>query len=130
MTETEIADWELVLSTDCNCETEEGEPAAECWGCFEDDELNAQDLLNSWRKANGNNATDAVRIDGSRLTWQGLNGYKVTNFDDVLNSLKINGDYRITLKLNGKDLTAVRASHDELGASFTFSFVPEELLLV
>ncbi len=131
MTQTEtITEWEVTISTDCQCVLEDGEPAEECWGCYEDDAMNAKDLLGAWQTINGSKATDFVRIDGKRLTWQGLDGYKVTEFDDVLNSLKINGDYRVTLSLTGSELTATRSSHDEYGASFTFSFVPEEECLV
>lgn len=74
MTDTETQEWVVVLTTDCTCEEENGEPAAECWGCFEDDADNAQELLNAWRNANGDKVTDEIRIDGSGLTWQGLNG--------------------------------------------------------
>lgn len=115
------------LSSNCNCEDDNGMVTDTCLGCYDFDEEDCLSVLNIW-KARQEHSTNTVRIDGSGMTWQKLDGYAVTDFDKVLDKLTINGDFTIRLKLNGDTLTAVRSSHDEpTGASFQFKFVEEEL---
>jgi len=86
--------------------------------------------LKNWVEANGKPST-TIRIDGSLMGWQRLDGYAIKDLEDLPHALEINGDFRIEYVRNGKDLTATRYSHDEpTGASFTFSFVPDEELLI
>ena len=124
-------DKEIVEVTNtCTCEEEDGTEAEWCFGCYEDALSMLSDTLKNWVKANGKPST-TIRIDGSLMGWQRLDGYAIKDLEDLPHALEINGDYRIEYRLDGKDLTAIRYSHDEpTGASFQFSFVPDEELLI
>lgn len=126
MSEIQTAE-KVVISNNCTCENEDGSYSEECFGCYEDAVAELDQLMKNWVEAQGNELTNTVRIEGSAMGWTRAEGYAVVEFDEVFNALKLNGDWTLTLKLEGATLTAVRTSHDEpTGASFTFAFVSDE----
>jgi hypothetical protein len=60
-------------------------------------------------------------IAGRNMNWTHSSGFNVIKHDKVIDSLIINGDFRIEFTLTeGLDtFSAVRYSHDEMGAGFT-----------
>jgi hypothetical protein len=82
--------------------------------------------MNTWRKTVGVE-WDTVRVTGTGMGWQRTSGKAVIPFDEVLELLKINGDFTLRFKREGKVLTATRSSHDEpTGAGFTFTLIKGE----
>jgi hypothetical protein len=68
-----------------------------------------------------------VRIEGSGMGWQRVSGRAIVDMTDILPALRVNGDYRLVVTLDGGELSAVRSSHDEpCGASFRITFTNEE----
>jgi hypothetical protein len=113
-------------TTNCECvdydeETGTESPAEWCLDyCHEDNKIYCLELISEWLRMNNN--PQAVTITGKNLTWQHLTGYKIVLAQDILNALMINGEFTISLTLEGKELTAGRSSHDEpTGASFVFA---------
>ena len=113
-------------TTNCECldydeETGTETPAEYCLDyCHEDNKEHCLELISEWLRVNNN--PQAVTITGKNLTWQHLTGYKIVLAQDILNALVINGEFTISLTLEGEQLTARRASHDEpTGASFVFA---------
>lgn len=117
------------LSTDCTCEYEEATDYY-CEGdCHEFDIEQVSELLGAWAWSHGFAFLDGftVRIDGEAMGWTRASGYLVTDSDNLLAALKINGDYRLDFTLDGETLRVVRYSHDEpTGASFTITATDEE----
>jgi hypothetical protein len=114
------------LSTTCECETEEGNWAEDCYGCYEDNLAYLKDeLLGNWLDTNGG-GKDHVRIDGKEMGWTRESGFLVVEFESLVDALKINGEYTLRFMLENNKLTAMRTSHDEpMGAFFNFTFVDE-----
>lgn len=113
------------ISTDCTCDDE-----FECWGdCYEDDLGIVGMVLDRWLIANGmDNDEPNVLIRTDRMNWNGVSGQIIVEFGDILNALKLNGDWKVEFRLDGKDLTACRYSHDEpCGALFTLTTTDEEV---
>jgi hypothetical protein len=113
-------------TTDCQCvdyddETATETPAEYCrdW-CHEDAKEYCWELINTWLTVNNN--PQAVTITGKALTWRRVTGYAIVMPQDILGALTINGEFTISLTLEGDNLTACRYSHDEpTGASFVFA---------
>ena len=127
------------VSTLCECmdvddETGEEFAAPYCYGCNSWQTAEALDLLHAWERLN--DYPDAVIIRGSSIGWQRRNGYALIRGGEygyfagklrlaVLDKLTLDGDFTLTLKLEGNTLTAHRSSHDEYGANFTLeAFAP------
>ncbi len=113
-------------TTNCECvdydeETGTESPAQWCQDyCHEDSRQLCLELISDWLRINSN--PQAVKITGKNITWERLNGYALVMPQDILNALIINGEFTITLTLDGDKLTARRSSHDEpTGASFTIT---------
>lgn len=112
------------IGSDCICEdynedTDTSTPSTECFGCWQDEAENFKyEILKPWLAENGWDTDTAVRIEASNLGWLRQRGYKETTAGDVLESLTLNGDFTLRFELDGKTLTCVRSSHDELGAMF------------
>lgn len=114
------------LTNNCVCTNEDGTPSDDCFDCWEDSVWLFKDLMNTWRKEVGVD-WDTVRVTGKGMGWQRLSGEAVIPFDEVLELLKINGDFTLLFKREGKVLTATRSSHDEpTGAGFTFTLIKGE----
>jgi len=133
---TETLTLQYELSNTCSCEdydedTDTSSPSNECFGCYDDDLGNIKhDLMNKWLVANEFELDTPIKIIGTRMTWRGVSGYKMTTPENLISSLT--GDYDFTLRFYASDdyktLRVVRSSHDELGASFEFEqATPDEL---
>jgi hypothetical protein len=113
-------------TTNCECidydeETGTETPAQYCREyCHEDNKEWCLELIQDWLEKNNN--PQAILITGKNLTWQHLSGFKIVSPEDILNALIIDGEFTISLTLEGKELTARRSSHDEpTGASFVIA---------
>jgi hypothetical protein len=118
---------EFELSSDCSCEvydedTDTSTPSNECFGCFDEDKDNFKyEVLNPWLEANGWNTESLVYVFSGNMNWNQVAGWTNIYANQVVDCLTLNGDFTLRFKLDGKDLTCVRSSHDEYGALFTFS---------
>ena len=124
MNDTKI---KATLTTDCVCVEEDESPTTDyCYGCYDDSIEWLRVLVRTWAKENGLPSV-TVRIEGTGLGWQRLDGHKIVDIRDLPENLNLNGDYTIEFTLDGKELTAQRWSHDEPmgGARFTFTFVDD-----
>ena len=112
------------LTNSCTCANEDGCYTDDCFGCYEDDKSNVEYLLRDWATANNfDGDNQLVRIEGRGMTWQNRDGSTVIEFESIIDTLQINGDYRLTFTLDGENLTVSRGSHDEYGAFFKFTIV-------
>lgn len=116
------------ISTECHCDDDDS-GYEWCDGCYEDDLGIVGMVLDRWLIANGmDNDEPNVLIQTNRMNWNGVSGQCVVEFKDILNALKLNGDWKVEFRLDGKDLTACRYSHDEpTGAEFTITITNEEV---
>lgn len=97
-----------------------------CMGCWDDSKEDFYQAIYEWRKEVGVD-WNLVRIDGSAMGWTRSKGSAVVPMERALDALTIRGDFRIEVKLKGKELSARRYSHDEpTGASFFFTLVKGE----
>lgn len=127
-----LEDWSATLTTNCQCmdedpETGEDRQAEFCHGCGDWMLEGAHELLSQWATLWHEPA--AALIEGKAMGWRRLDGYAIARASSkeslaeaILNKLMLDGDFTITLKLEGGNLTARRSSHDEpTGCSFTVS---------
>lgn len=93
-----------------------------CYGdCYTDQNVDfTESLLPMWLEAKGIMKDSPVRILGSGMTWRGVSGHHDTTAQNIIKALEIDGDFtlRITYDDETRELSVVRSSHDELGASF------------
>ena len=126
-----IAAESYEISTECSCEWDAESPYYDyplCDGCWEDARALVLSLIERWVN---NYAPESwqgnVSIDGSGMGWRGVSGRAIVDMTDILPALSVNGDYRLTVMLDGGELSAIRSSHDEpCGASFRITFTNEE----
>lgn len=119
--------YEATLSTDCTCTYLDGDgneaESRECWGCYgEQRDYIKEYFLDAWQYANKILEGQPVDIKGYAMGWQRLNGYATVPVENIIDTLTINGDYklRFILSENYSELKVIRYSHDEpTGASFT-----------
>jgi len=127
-----------ILTTNCECmnwddDGTTGTPADYCSGwCWDDMQQDTIHLLTEWQHLNNN--PEALKISGAGMSWQRLSGYAIVRgsagdelSQEVINSLKINGDFILRFRLDGNTLTITRSSHDEpTGATFTLQPIQED----
>ena len=115
-------------SLECDECKEETIPTSYCDGMCYDYKLDwLEEDFNSYLSAN--EEPNFVRIDGKNMGWRNLVGYTVVraNSKELLESLSINGEWRIVFTFSENTLTVNRYSHDEpTGAFFTVSPVSDE----
>jgi hypothetical protein len=123
---------EFELTSDCTCASFESEdsdtiiPSDECFGCWDDDKDNFKyEILNPWLEANGWDEDTIVHVFSGNMNWNKVAGWTNVRAGEAIDCLTLRGDFTLRYKLDGKDLTCVRSSHDEYGALFTFSKVEE-----
>lgn len=115
------------LSSDCSCEvydedTDTTTLSEYCYGCWDDDKDNFKYvILKPWLEANGWDEDSLVYVFSANMNWNKVAGWTNIYASQVIDALTLNGDFTLRYKLDGKDLTCVRSSHDEYGALFTFS---------
>lgn len=128
--------WTSTLATDCQCLIEDEETGEEvtpdsCMDCGEWMLEDAHMTLEEWQKRNSN--PEAALITGSNMGWTRREGYSIARgyvyevlTKAILKRLMLDADFTLELKLEGKNLTATRWSHDEpTGCSFTVApFMP------
>lgn len=127
-----LQDWSATLTTNCEClflneNDEEVRPDYCLDYCWEESVEDCQNLLDEW--ATLWHEPEAALIEGKAMGWQRRDGYAIARAsskeslaDAILNRLRLDGQFTITLKLEGGNLTARRSSHDEpTGCSFTIS---------
>jgi hypothetical protein len=122
------------ISTLCSCqdEMEDGEfqPSPECYGCWDDLlEMFSWEVYKPWLEANQLEDSALIAIHYSNMDWDKKAGVFDLPARELreLEPLKLRGDFTLRFKLDGASLTAVRSSHDEVGASFIFEPVGKEL---
>jgi hypothetical protein len=131
-----LEDWTSTVSTDCQCLIEDEETGEEvtpdsCFDCGEWMLEDAHLILEQWQKRNSN--PEAALITGKNMGWQRREGFSIARgyvyevlTKAILKRLTLDADFTLKLKLEGKNLTATRWSHDEpMGCSFTVApFMP------
>lgn len=132
MSETEVLELaECEVTNDCTCVVEDDDhefsPAPECFGdCFEDNITYFQDVIWSpWIERNHMNNATVVRMSYDKMDWDSKAGKTYFQVEELkeCEPLKLNGDYILRWKLDGKKLTVTRSSHDEMGAAFVFELM-------
>ena len=118
-----VEKWEIELDNSCQCSDDDGNLLTDCYGCFDDTLTIVDEMVGQWVENIGFDGT-SIRVDGSGMGWNRLNGYAITTVDKIPNALYINGEFRIVFSLEGDNLSAVRYSHDEPTGSARFIFTP------
>lgn len=116
------------LSTECSCsyfdeETNSSVESDYCYGdCWKDEyDYFSNEFLPLWLSANNFAEDEIIRLEGSRMTWRNVAGFIDIEADKLVETLQINGDFRLVFTLSSdlKTLKARRSSHDEpMGAYF------------
>ena len=131
---------ETTITSDCTCYAvnEDGEgvldsngdavPSESCYGdCYTESVYDFTDnILPYWLESKGVMADSPVRINGSGMGWRGQTGYADTSARGIVKALEINGDFILRITYEDGELSIVRSSHDELGASFSVEPRPIE----
>lgn len=126
-----------LLSTECQCEDEEGNIADSCADCGEWMEEGTRELFTEWLIANGD--PNRVTVKGKAMGWQRLEGEAIIESKaytyykqyesmetQLLKVLTLRGDFTIRYTLENGKLTAIRYSHDEPTGA-TFEFIADEV---
>ncbi len=115
------------ISTECHCYDDDS-GYEWCDGCYDIDLESVTRLIAQWEHNYAPESWEGnVRIEGSGMGWQRVSGRAIVDMTDILPALRVNGDYRLVVTLDGGELSAVRSSHDEpCGASFRITFTNEE----
>jgi hypothetical protein len=106
--------------------------ASHCSGCWEKSvELLKEIILKPWLKANGATEFDWVLAKIEGATWQRISGSFISQayelFSGRIGTIE-RGEYQVLWTLDGRQLRAVRSSHDEpTGAPMTFEFTSAPL---
>ena len=94
------------------------EPFGYCNGDCQDPER--EDFTYWFDKWLGDATGYVIHANGMGWTRQNATSAILRTAEDAMTCLNLNGDYTITWTLDGESLTAVRRSHDEMGALFIF----------
>ena len=114
-----VEKWEIELDNSCQCSDDDGNLLTDCYGCFDDTLTIVDEMIGQWVENIGFDGT-SIKVDGSGMGWDRLDGYAITTVDKIPNALYINGEFRIVFSLEGESLSAVRYSHDEPTGSARF----------
>jgi hypothetical protein len=115
---------QLELSNTCTCTWfEDGEfiESTHCFGeCYENDFANVEDRIALWVDKVATDMWDTeVVIATNKMNWDGRAGITKVPAEDIIETLKINAEWRLVFKFEGDSLKVVRYSHDEpTGATF------------
>jgi hypothetical protein len=103
-----------------------------CYGdCFDESVRDLNDnVLPEWLNLHRATSDDYVLIGGSGMGWLRQSGKIIARAtgEHIVKAMSINGDFTLRFKLEDKSFTAVRSSHDELGALFAFEVMAEDAL--
>jgi hypothetical protein len=118
--ETEIQTLTAELDSDCSCEdydedTDTSKPSESCFGdCWTESKDDfTEHLLKPYLVVKGWEMDTPIKVASSRMTWQGIMGWAYTTPERLVDTLTLNGDFRLVFEFDGHDLTAIRYSHDE-----------------
>jgi len=114
----------ITLESNCTCTNEDESPSDDCFGCWDDSLSNLEYLKEEWLKRLGGEKFSLVVSHGKGMGWMKTSGMAQVRFDELHRAVTLNGDFTITFTLEGKELTAVRSSHDEPMGGARFRFVP------
>jgi hypothetical protein len=123
---------DATLESNCTCEYYDEDDNLvpsynECFGCWDDSVYDFnENILFPWYAANDYHDGTPIKIVCPNIGWMRQSAYKDTYAKDILDDLKINGDFTLRFTLENGKLSCVRSSHDEMGASFTFELREEE----
>lgn len=123
---------EFEIGSTCICEvydedTDTSSPSNECFDCWSDEADNFKyEVLNPWLTANGFDENTLIYVFSGNMNWNKVAGWTTVRASQVLDCVTLNADFTLRFKLEGKDLTCVRSSHDEYGALFTFAKAEDE----
>ena len=126
----------VVITTDCECEDEDGNLLANgCYGEFWEDNLAFLEeyVIKPFIESKDSSLSDSVIFEGEAIGWQRRSGYYVLNEELTAKSfIKVMGldgaQYILRVRWNEQDKTlkVTRSSHDEpTGAPHTVSFLPK-----
>ena len=108
-------------------------PSEYCYGCFEESISDLNDnILPEWLGIHSASEDNYLLICGSNMNWDKVSGVIIARATGkaIVDALSINGDYRLRFTVNqepdNENFYAIRSSHDELGAKFTFEVLADE----
>lgn len=116
--------WERCDQDDKCDECDSPIAPTDCYGaCWTDAQTYVSEAVEAWMAANN---TEAYYIAGSGMGWTGASGRSdvVTEPSAAIERLSIDSQWILRFTREDDKLTAVRSSHDELGALFEFMPVP------
>jgi hypothetical protein len=122
----------FTLTNDCVCtkfDEETGEemvdeygnpvPSDYCHNCYEEElDIFNEVILDEWLARNEADRDTRIIVSSEAMNWNKVAGYASVSAKDLVDTLSINSSWILRFTLEDKDLTAVRSSHDELGAPF------------
>jgi hypothetical protein len=138
--DTEEKPYTFELTNGCICvETDQdtGEVALDkygdpkrsdyCFDCF-DEELDCleESLVTEWRERNGLDESAELVVTGEGMNWNRVSGWAVVKSataKEIVEALNINTEWRLDFRLEDKELTVVRYSHDEPTGTGRFRFL-------
>jgi hypothetical protein len=125
-------DVTISITSECTCmeyDPEKGdyteEPSKECFGCYSDDVENLKlSILEPWLASHNLGGNDSLIIECPALGWTYSAAYAIVDADaqEIINTMILNGDFRVVFTLKGSELSAIRYSHDEPTGTGTFTF--------
>ncbi len=129
MTETETQIIKAELDSNCTCEvydeeTDTSEPSEHCYGdCWIDSKYDfTENLLKPYLAVKGWELDTPIKVVCGRMSWRGVSGYAYTTPEKLLETLSLDGDFRLVFEFDGENLTAIRYSHDEPVGTGKFEF--------
>ena len=122
----------FTLTSECVCtkfDEETGEemvdeygdpvPSDYCHNCYEEElDIFNEVILDEWLARNEADRDTRIIVSSEAMNWNKVAGYASVSAKDLVDTLSINSSWILRFTLEDKDLTAVRSSHDELGAPF------------
>lgn len=128
-TETETQIIKAELDSNCTCEvydeeTDTSEPSENCYGdCWIDSKYDfTENLLKPYLDVKGWELDTPIKVVCGRMSWRGVSGYAYTTPEKLVETLSLNGDFRLVFEFDGENLTAIRYSHDEPVGTGKFEF--------
>ncbi len=126
------------ITSDCTCEIydeetdstmldEYGDPKRPdyCYGdCYTESVYDfTENLLKPYAEATGWQLDHPIKVEVSSIGWQRRSGYTFTTLEGLVETLQIDGDFRIQFEYDDEEqsLTAIRYSHDEPTGTGTFT---------
>ena len=130
----------FTLTSECVCtkfDEETGEemvdeygdpvPSDYCHNCYEEElDVFNEFVLDEWLARNDSDRDTRIIVCSEAMNWNKVAGYASVSAKDLVDTLSINTLWSLEFTLDNKELTAVRRSHDELGAPFVVAIDTRE----